>query len=92
MGDENAKRLGDYANRLLDEMPRAYPEVHVRLIDALREYIRSCETDGEDMLRDGSITKERYRAGMEALLKYRQILGELEKFNVDPTLHGALKR
>jgi hypothetical protein len=46
--------------RWLDEQPPDYPEVYVKLIDALRDYIRNCDVIGRELLQEGAITRERF--------------------------------
>jgi len=78
-------------SRILDEMPRSWPETMVTLIDALREYIRACVNDADDMLQEGMITKEEYDAGT-AMTVERKLLAELEAHEIDPLLRGTIKR
>lgn len=80
--------------RLLSERPLDWPEAHLRLIDALREYIRSDEAIGRDLLREGSITREQFDNGTILTDPMRLMLVKLERFEMDPTLHGLerLKR
>ena len=73
-------------DRTLSEMPLNYPEAHMKLIDALRDYIRTDETIGRDLLNEGSITLKQFDAGSAALKPMREMLAELEKHEIDPTL------
>jgi hypothetical protein len=76
--------------RWLDEHPD-YPEVYVKLVDALRDYIRNCDVLGQEMLREEAITKERFDEVQKEMLPYRAMLADLEAHQIDPSLCG-LKR
>jgi hypothetical protein len=77
--------------RWLDEHPE-YPEVYVRLVDALREYIRNCDVLGQELLREEAITKERFDEVEKEMLPYRTMLADLEAHQIDPSLCGLKKR
>jgi hypothetical protein len=77
--------------RWLDEQPPDYPEVYVKLIDALRDYIRNSDVIGLELLQEGAITKERFDEVHKEMLRFRTMLADLEAHQIDPSLHG-LKR
>jgi len=77
-------------DRWLDELGPDYPQCHVALIDALRDYIRNDEVIARDLSREGSITKEQVIANMEHIDRCRALLKELEDWSFDPSLCGLL--
>ena len=52
-------------DRVLDDLPPDYPEALMKLIDALRDFIRSEEELGRDLLREEQITRETYDAAQK---------------------------
>jgi hypothetical protein len=73
------------------DLPLAYPEVYIKLLDALREYIRTEEAIERDLLSDGSITVEdvaKHKPHMDAC---RDLLRKLESHEIDPSLRGIRK-
>lgn len=76
--------------RIFDDYPPDWPEAHVKLIDALRDYIRSDDMIGRDLFQEGSITREALEKGMAAIDPMRAMLADLEKHEINPTL--GLKR
>ena len=79
-------------SRWLSEQPLDWPTAHIRLIDALREYIRSDEAIGRDLLNEGQITRAEYDDGKASTDPMREMLAELEQHEIDPTLDGVIKR
>jgi hypothetical protein len=78
--------------RWLSEQPDDPATAALKLIDALRGFIRSSEEIGSDLLRDGQITAEQYRSAMRGLEQYRAILCDMERHQLDPSLHGLRDR
>jgi hypothetical protein len=72
--------------RHFSDMPLDYPEAHMGLIDALRNYIRTDEALARDLLNEGSITLKQYDAGNFAIQPMRLMLADLEKHEINPTL------
>ena len=77
--------------RWLSEQPLEWPEAYLKLIDALREYIRSDEAVARDLLNDGHITRKIYDEGMADLQPMRKMLADLEKHEINPSL-GILNK
>jgi len=77
--------------RWLSEQPPDWPEAHLNLIDALRDYIRAEEALANDLLDEGSITREQYNEGMLSVVPMRMMLADLERHEIDPTLGGFKK-
>ena len=84
--------MTSHVARMLDEYPMDYPEAYVRLVDALRDFIRSDKSVGEDLLREGVITREQYERGQAELQPHRLLLQRLEAHGIDPSLYGVLRR
>lgn len=76
----------------LNDLPLHWPEAHIRLIDALRDYIRSDEAVAKDLLDEGQITRAEYDEGMAATNPMRAMLAELETHEMDPTILADLKK
>lgn len=77
-----------YASRIEDALPDDWPEAHIKLIDALRGYIRT--VDGHVAELSDDLTKaehDRWRAERGAL---KNILTQLEQYEMDPTLDGLI--
>jgi len=72
--------------RHFSDMPLDYPEAHMGLIDALRNYIRTDEAIARELLNDGSITIKQFNAGNFSIQPMRLMLADLEKHEIDPTL------
>lgn len=77
--------------RWLDEYGPDYPESHVALIDALRNYIRCCDQITEQLLHEGQITAEEARAETPHMERCRTMLREIEDRSFDPSLCGLLQ-
>lgn len=77
--------------RWLDEEGPDYAEAHVKLIDALRAYIRVNEGTRSDAIREG-ISPRKLRAGDFEMAQWRRMLARLEEFDFDPTLGGRTTR
>jgi hypothetical protein len=77
--------------RKLDEMGPDYPECHVALVDALRNYIRCCEQITHDLLFQGSITIEEAKTESPHMARCKTLLKEIDELNFDPTLHGFIQ-
>jgi hypothetical protein len=86
----NFDRVLDGLRRHLDGLGPDYPECHVRLIDALRDYIRANEQIRDDLLRDDTIA-EQLREGNERLASCRALLKDIEDFEFNPTLCGIIR-
>jgi hypothetical protein len=86
MNREEAERMARNMARLADELPLDYPQAHMKLIDALRDYIRTDESIGRDLLNEGSITPAQFEAGSASLRPMREMLADLEKHEIDPSL------
>jgi hypothetical protein len=80
-----------HMKRWLFEQPPEYPEAVVKLIDAIRDYLRSNQQIGNDLFQEGSITKLQFDEGMEADAPLVAWLKQHEEWNVDPSLHGLIK-
>ena len=78
-------------DRVLDDLPPDYPEALMKLIDALRDFIRSEEELGRDLLREEQITRETYDAAQKRMEPYRIMLKDLEDREFDPTLNGYIR-
>lgn len=78
-------------DRLFDEMGPSWPEAVVTLIDALRDYVRAEDEMGEDLLREGSITREQFDEARKDRWLFTSMLKQLEKHGVDPTLQGLIE-
>lgn len=76
--------------RVLDGMPLDANEAHIKLIDALRDYIRADQALMHDLLSENQITREEAMRGNWALQPMRVMLRELEAYEMDPTLHGSV--
>jgi hypothetical protein len=85
-----ASDFGDFVGRELDKLGPTYQECHVQLIDALRDYIRVNERIRHDLLSDG-VTPEQLRQGDEHQARCRALLAEIEEFEFDPSLCGAIR-
>jgi hypothetical protein len=81
-----------HAGRLRDELPLEYPEALVVLVDALREYLRSHDAIERDLLQDGSITLEDVARLKPHIDRCREVLRELERSEIDPSLWGMRRR
>jgi hypothetical protein len=77
--------------RWLDEMGPDYPECHVALIDALRNYIRCCEHLTQDLLMEGSISPEEAHMESPHMARCQGLLKEIEELAFDPSLSGLLQ-
>ena len=90
------ENLGDgfhNAARWASEMPDDWPVALIKLIDALKNYIRSDEAIAKDLLQEeGGITREEYDRGMAELEPMRALLAKLEAHGISPDLHGLIKR
>jgi hypothetical protein len=76
--------------RTLDDTPD-WLECHIKLIDALRDFLRADEAIGMDLLREGSITRESFEAAMLTNIPLQALLMELEAHGTDPSLNGLLR-
>jgi hypothetical protein len=79
------------AARWLDDLGPEYPECHVALIDALRDYIRNHEIITDDFLRDGTISIEQAKAAEPHIDRCRALLKEIEGHSFDPSLCGLIR-
>jgi hypothetical protein len=69
-----------------------YPEAHIALIDALRDYIMVNDALGQELLQESAISRDQYEDGLRALQPMRQMLSGLEQHGIDPSLHGLISR
>lgn len=79
-------------DRVLDAMPHDPREATINLIDALREYVRSQDALGHELLEQQSITVEelnKWRFGNNRA-RYVSLLAELQAYEMDDTLNGLL--
>jgi hypothetical protein len=76
--------------RFVDSMPPDHNEAHLALIDALRDYIRAEVALARDLLEEKQITFDEVLAGNASLQPMRDMLRELEAYEMDPTLHGSV--
>jgi hypothetical protein len=82
----------DDIDRWYDDLPLDYPEAVVKLVDALREYLRVDVAIAKGLLREGEITQEEFDLGMASNEPFVAALKWLENFEIDPTLDGRLRR
>jgi hypothetical protein len=78
--------------RECDDDPPSVPEATVRLVDALRDYIRAEDAVGDDLLFEGSITRAQYDEWLNGDYRKRlaDILKEFEGYGFDPSLQGLI--
>jgi hypothetical protein len=76
--------------RLECDAPVHWPEALVKLIDALHDFIQADTEVANDLLRDGSITREQYEFGMRDVRALEVVAKALELHGPDPSLHGLL--
>jgi hypothetical protein len=77
--------------RWLDDLGQEYPECHVALIDALRDYIRNLAQTRRDLLDEGALSIEEAREHDPHLERCQALLEELEDHSFDPSLCGLLR-
>lgn len=77
--------------RHLDGEPPIYPEALVKLIDAMREYIRSDITLAAELLHEDAITREQYDNGIAELAPLITWLKKYEDSETCPNLFGLIK-
>lgn len=65
-----------------------YRDAHVKLIDALRDYVMANEDIESDMRSEGD---EPSAEGLAHTQMFRSLLKELEGWSFDPTLGGRVK-
>ena len=85
------EEFGRHLDRHLDNMPLHYPEALVKLIDAMRDYLRSNEMLGRELLHEEAITREQFERGMKEDAPLREWLKAHEEHELDPSLHGTIK-
>jgi hypothetical protein len=85
------EEFGRHLDRHLDNMPLHYPEALVKLIDAMRDYLRSNEMLGRELLHEEAITREQFEQGMREDAPLREWLKAHEEHELDPSLHGTIK-
>ena len=74
-----------------DSAPLDYPEALIRLIDAIRDYLRSDKMIADELLFDDAITREQYDKGMAQNEPLVTWLKAHEEHGIDPSLHGTIK-
>jgi len=74
-----------------ENLPVDYPEALIRLIDAMRDYLRTNEMLGRELLFEEAITREQFEKGMKEDEPLREWLKEHEGHGIDPSLHGLIK-
>jgi hypothetical protein len=86
--------LGEYVRRIereQDGAPMFYPDALIRLIDAVRDYLRADKALGDELLREGAITLDQYNEGLATNEPLKRWLKEHEEHGVDPSLNGIIK-
>jgi hypothetical protein len=91
MPDNPFEEFGRNIARHLADHPAEYPSAVVKLIDAMREYLRSDETLAAELLHEEAITREDYDRGMAENAPLHDWLKKFEAWDLDPSLHGIIK-
>jgi hypothetical protein len=77
--------------RWRDQHGPDYPEAMIKLIDAMRDFIRADETIGRELLQEGVITRDQFARGMAENAPLVAWLKKYEQHGIDPTLYGIIK-
>jgi len=75
--------------RWQSEQPLDWPEAVINLIDAIRDYLRTEEVVGRDLLREGGITQAQYA---EVMAKNAPLIAWLREHEAHGLIPSLLER